>query len=87
MTRRGAWPAGERFPASVRWLLAYIDPGHATDTELYSWGAAHGPLWDALRKKGQLRLKMPPWTGRRGCLKHGRRRTQGQAMKGLTPRQ
>ena len=24
-----------------------------TDTELHSWGAAHGPLWDALRKKGR----------------------------------
>ena len=33
--------------------FAYIDPGHATDTELHSWGAAHGPLWDALRKKGR----------------------------------
>ena len=27
--------------------------GHQTDRELYSWGAAHGPLWDALRKKGK----------------------------------
>ena len=33
--------------------FAYIDPGHQTDKELYSWGAAHGPLWDALRKKGR----------------------------------
>ena len=33
--------------------FVYIDPGHQTDTELYSWGAAHGPLWDALRKKGR----------------------------------
>ena len=33
--------------------FAYVDPGHATDRELYSWGAAHGPLWDALRKKGR----------------------------------
>ena len=33
--------------------FAYVDPGHATDTELRSWGAAHGPLWDALRKKGR----------------------------------
>ena len=33
--------------------FAYIDPGHQTDRELYSWGAAHGPLWDALRKKGR----------------------------------
>ena len=33
--------------------FAYVDPGHRTDTELCSWGAAHGPLWDALRKKGR----------------------------------
>ena len=33
--------------------FAYVNPGHQTDTELHSWGAAHGPLWDALRKKGQ----------------------------------
>ena len=33
--------------------FAYVDPGHQTDSELYSWGAAHGPLWDALRKKGR----------------------------------
>ena len=33
--------------------FVYIDPGHQTDTELYSWGAAHGPLWEALRKKGR----------------------------------
>ena len=33
--------------------FVYIDPGHQTDRELYSWGAAHGPLWEALRKKGK----------------------------------
>ena len=33
--------------------FVYVDPGHSTDTELCSWGAAHGPLWDALRKKGR----------------------------------
>ena len=33
--------------------FAYVDPGHQTDRELYSWGAAHGPLWDALRKRGR----------------------------------
>ena len=33
--------------------FVYVDPGHRTDTELRSWGAAHGPLWDALRKKGR----------------------------------
>ena len=33
--------------------FVYVDPGHATDTELRSWGAAHGPLWDALRTKGR----------------------------------
>ena len=30
---------------------------------------------------------MPSWTGRRECLKDGRRRTQGQADEGLTPKQ
>ena len=38
-------------PETVTFL--YVDPGHATDTELHSWGAAHGPLWDALRTKGR----------------------------------
>ena len=33
--------------------FAYVNPGHQTDTELHSWGAAHGPLWDALREKGR----------------------------------
>ena len=33
--------------------FAYVDPGHETDSELRSWGWAHGPLWDALRKKGR----------------------------------
>ena len=33
--------------------FVYADPGHQTDRELYSWRAAHGPLWDALRKKGR----------------------------------
>ena len=33
--------------------FAYVNPGHQTDTELHSWGAAHGALWDALRKKGR----------------------------------
>ena len=34
-------------------ILAYVDPGHATAVELNSWGAAHGPLWDAIRAKGR----------------------------------
>ena len=32
--------------------FAYVDPGHATAVELNSWGAAHGPLWDAIRAQG-----------------------------------
>ena len=32
--------------------FAYVDPGHATAVELHSWGAAHGPLWDAIRAIG-----------------------------------
>ena len=38
-------------PGTVTFV--YTDPGHQTDRELHSWGAAHGPLWDALRKKGR----------------------------------
>ena len=26
---------------------------HSTASELHSWGAAHGALWDVLRKKGR----------------------------------
>ena len=33
--------------------FAYVDPGHPTDWELHSWGAAHVPLWDAIRAKGR----------------------------------
>ena len=33
--------------------FVYVDPGHQTNRELHSWGAAHGRLWDALRKKGR----------------------------------
>ena len=33
--------------------FVYVDPGNQTYTELYSWGDAHGPLWDALREKGR----------------------------------
>ena len=33
--------------------FAYVDPGRDTTGELNSWGAAHGPLWDAIRSKGR----------------------------------
>ena len=33
--------------------FVYVDPGHQTDSELHSWGAAHGRLWDAVREKGR----------------------------------
>ena len=33
--------------------FVYIDPGHASDAELRSWGAAHARLWEALRKAGR----------------------------------
>ena len=33
--------------------FAYADPGRDTSGELNSWGAAHGPLWDAIRAKGR----------------------------------
>ena len=31
--------------------FAYVDPGRESTGELNSWGAAHGPLWDAIRAK------------------------------------
>ena len=33
--------------------FAYVDPGHATDTELRSWGRAHRHLWGLLQRKGR----------------------------------
>ena len=33
--------------------FAYVDPGRDTTGELNTWGAAHGPLWDAIRAKGR----------------------------------
>ena len=33
--------------------FAYVDPGRDTTGELNSWGAAHGPLWDAIRAQGR----------------------------------
>ena len=33
--------------------FVYVDPGHGTDSELRSWGKAHGRLWDAVREKGR----------------------------------
>ena len=73
--------------------FAYVDPGHQTDSELYSWGAAHGPLWDALRKKGRqvrvLGIAVENATVDRTArvLENGRRRTQGQTDEGLTAKQ
>ena len=32
--------------------FAYVDPGRDTTGELNTWGAAHGPLWDAIRAQG-----------------------------------
>ena len=33
--------------------FAYGDPGRESTGELNSWGAAHGPLWDAIRAQGR----------------------------------
>ena len=33
--------------------FAYVDPGHGPPANCNSWGAAHGPLWDAIRAKGR----------------------------------
>ena len=33
--------------------FAYVDPGRDSTVEINTWGAAHGPLWDAIRAKGR----------------------------------
>ena len=33
--------------------FAYVDPGRDSTVEMNTWGAAHGPLWDAIRAKGR----------------------------------
>ena len=43
-----------KFPLAVDappTTFVYVDAGHATDSELRSWGAAHAPLWAALRAR------------------------------------
>ena len=37
--------------------FGYVDPGRESTGELNTWGAAHVPLWDAIRAKGrQIRV-------------------------------
>ena len=73
--------------------FAYVDPGHQTDRELYSWGAAHGPLWDALRKKGRqvrvLGIAIENTTLDRTArvLERWAAADPGTSDEGLTPRQ
>ena len=74
--------------------FAYVDPGHQTDTELYCWGAAHGPLWDALRKKGrQVRvdrnceLQMPSVDRTNRVLEKWAAAEPGASHEGPTPKQ
>ena len=33
--------------------FAYVDPGRESAVEMNTWGAAHGPLWDATRAGGR----------------------------------
>ena len=33
--------------------FGYVDPGRESTGELNTWGAAHVPLWDAIRAKGR----------------------------------
>ena len=73
--------------------FVYVDPGHQTHTELHAWGAAHGPLWDALRKKGrQVRVigiaaanAILDRTDR--VLKRWAAAPSGTSHEGLTPKQ
>ena len=60
---RLSWPSGKpQTPRSFAFNLpvavddqaatfVYVDPGQTTDSELRAWGAAHTPLWSALRAR------------------------------------
>ena len=73
--------------------FVYADPGHQTGRELYSWGAAHGPLWDALRKKGRqvrvIGIGVENTTVDRTdrVLERWAEAEPGTSHEGLTPRQ
>ena len=49
------FPIGSHIPCPVCFKLFQkeCDPGRDTTGELNSWGAAHGPLWDAIRAQGR----------------------------------
>ena len=73
--------------------FVYIDPGHQTDRELHSWGAAHGPLWDALRKKGRqvrvigIAVENPIVDRAARVLEKWAAAKPGTSDEGLTPKQ
>ena len=73
--------------------FVYIDPGHQTDRELHSWGAAHGPLWDALRKKGRqvrvigIAVENPIVDRAARVLEKWAAAEPGTSDEGLTPKQ
>ena len=74
--------------------FAYVDPGRVSTGELNSWGAAHGPLWDAIRAKGRrveviavgAELDMVLRADRIATA-FGRRRKPGKVIEGLTIKQ
>ena len=59
--------------------FAYVDPGRESTGELNTWGAAHVPLWDAIRAKGirvevvAIGAELIRFCGRIECYRHGRR--------------
>ena len=73
--------------------FVYIDPGHQTDRELHSWGAAHGPLWDALHKKGRqvrvigIAVENPIVDRTARVLEKWAEAEPGTSDEGLTPKQ
>ena len=73
--------------------FVYIDPGHQTHTELHAWGAAHGPLWDALRKKGRqvrvigIAVENPIVDRTARVLEKWAEAKAGTSHEGLTPKQ
>ncbi len=58
--------------------FAYVDPGNDTDTELCSWGAAHGRLWRALREK-RLRVGVVAIAGEYETVERAEKRLRAWA--------
>ena len=61
--------------------FVYVDPGHETDTEIRSWGLAHGRLWAALRNSGS-QVRVVAIAAEHETVERAERRLRGWAAGG-----